>query len=103
MGVKKRRPKTERKRPKVSAATTRSRAGPGFDFEDQIAAYLLLQMLMGHALPDTDDAIGSRLQTQTWEAGWFIDDLLATSQPETDAQRRVAVSCKSSPQVTASG
>jgi hypothetical protein len=96
------RPK-KRKRVKLASATTRSTAGPGFAFEDQIGAYFLLQMLMGEALPGTDDAIGSRLQTQTKQLGWFIDDLLATSHPGAETQRRVAVSCKSNTQVSANG
>jgi hypothetical protein len=98
-----RRPKSRKKKVRASVATTRSRAGPGFAFEDQIGAYLLLQMLMGEALPSTEDAIGSRLQTQTKELGWSIDDLLATSYPGAETQRRVAVSCKSSMQVSAAG
>ncbi|MBV8755108.1 MAG: ATP-binding protein [Hyphomicrobiales bacterium] len=98
-----RRPKRRKKKVKASVATTRSRAGPGFAFEDQIGAYLLLQMLMGEALPGTEDSIGSRLQTQTKELGWAIDDLLATSHPATETQRRAAVSCKSSIQVSANG
>ena len=60
-------------------------------------------MLMGEALPSTEDAIGSRLQTQIKELGWSIDDLLATSYPGAETQRRVAVSCKSSMQVSAAG
>jgi hypothetical protein len=102
-GQKIRRSKSSKKKVKASVATTRSRAGPGFAFEDQIGAYLLLQMLMGEALPGTEDAIGSRLQTQTKELGWSIDDLLATSHPDAETQFRVAVSCKSSTQVSAAG
>jgi len=98
-----RRPKIRKKKVKASVATTRSRAGPGFAFEDQFGAYLLLQTLMGEALPGTEDAIGTRLQTQTKELGWSIDDLLATSKPDAETQRRVAVSCKSSTQVSAAG
>jgi hypothetical protein len=98
-----RRSKSRKKKLKASVATTRSRAGPGFAFEDQIGAYLLLQMLMGEALPGAEDAVGSRLQTQTKELGWSIDDLLATSHPDTETRCRVAVSCKSSTQVSAAG
>jgi hypothetical protein len=76
---------------------------PLFAFEDQIGAYLLLQMLMGEALPGSDDSTGSRLQTQTKALRWSIDDLLATSDPGLSTQRQLAVSCKSSHQVTASG
>lgn len=96
-------PKRRNKNVRAVVATTRSRAGPGFAFEDQIGAYLLLQMLMGETLPGTEDAIGSRLQTQTKELGWSIDDLLATSHPDAETQHRVAVSCKSSTQVSAAG
>jgi hypothetical protein len=98
-----RRSRSRKKEIKAPVATTRSRAGPGFAFEDQIGAYLLLQMLMGEALPGTEDAIGSRLQTQTKELGWSIDDLLATSHPDAETQCHVAVSCKSSTQVSAAG
>jgi hypothetical protein len=100
-----RRQKPKKKQAKVGAshATTRSTAGPGFAFEDQIGAYLLLQMLMGETLPGSDDSIGSRLQTQTKALHWSIDDLLATGDPGLSTQRQLAVSCKSSHQVTASG
>ena len=98
-----RRLKRRKKKSAASVSTTRSRAGPGFAFEDQIGAYLLLQMLMGEALPGSEDAIGSRLQAQTKELDWSIDDLRATSYPDTETQRRVAVSCKSSAQVSAAG
>ena len=96
------RPK-RKKRVKEANATTRSTAGPGFAFEDQIGAYLLLQMLMGESLPGSDDAIGCRLQTQTKSLRWSIDDLLATSDPGIDTQRQLAVSCKSNRQVTGAG
>jgi len=103
MAVKKRRPKKGEKKSKVSVATPRSRAGLGFDFEDQVGAYLLLRMLTGQALLGADDAIGSRLQTQTAQLGWSLDDLLVSSDPDTDRERRVAISCKSNTQVSASG
>src|ERR1700686_1151010 len=88
---------------KSASVTTRSTAGPGFAFEDQIGAYLLLQMLMGEALSGSDDSIASRLQTQTKALRWTIDDLLATSDPGLGTQRQLAVSCKSNHQVTAAG
>jgi hypothetical protein len=92
----------ERKKPKTAAVTTRSTAGPGFDFEDQIAAYLLLKMLAGESLPGLEDSVGSKLRTQTRALGWAIDDLLAISNPNVETQRQLAVSCKSSVQVSAS-
>jgi hypothetical protein len=83
--------------------TTRSTAGPGFAFEDQISAYLLLQGIMGEALPGSSDAILSRLQSQTKALRWSVDDLLATGNSGTSSQHQLAISCKSSHQVTGAG
>lgn len=83
-------------------ATTRSTAGPGFAFEDQVAAWLLLKMLSGEAMPGMDGRHGSRLQFQTNALGWLIDDLLVTCGPTSD-ETHLAISCKSSVQVTSSG
>lgn len=100
---KRQKPRKRQARVKSSNATTRSTAGPGFAFEDQIGAYLLLQMLMGEALPGSEDSIASRLQTQTKAIRWSIDDLLATSDLGLASQRQLAVSCKSGHQVTGAG
>ena len=48
----------------MKAVTTRSTAGPGFDFEDQIAAWLLLKMLTGETIPGMDHRLGLRLQSR---------------------------------------
>lgn len=52
----------------VRPSTTRSTAGPGFDFEDQVAAWLLLKMLTGQPLPGIE-GIGTRLQMQVESLG----------------------------------
>lgn len=83
-------------------ATTRSTAGPGFNFEDQVGAWLLTKMLCGEPIPGID-ASGSQLQTQTHALGWDIDDLLATGTTDSGVLRYLALSCKSSVQVTSSG
>jgi hypothetical protein len=83
-------------------ATTRSTAGPGFDFEDQVAAWLLLKMLTGEAMPGMDGCFGLRLQSQTRALGWLIDDLLATCKQESE-ESHLALSCKSNLQVTSAG
>ena len=88
---------------KKTAGTTRSTAGPGFAFEDQVAAWLLLKMLTGEALPGMQNSSGMRLQTQTSALDWFIDDLLVVSGMEPSEQRQLAISCKSNVQVTSSG
>ncbi|MFZ0246604.1 hypothetical protein [Candidatus Binatus sp.] len=101
--VKKGKPKA--KKPKNaktrSPATTRSTAGPGFTFEDQVAAWLLTQMLSGEALPGIGPG-GTQLQSQVSALAWHIDDLLVTAvqQPKS---RRIALSCKSNQQVSSAG
>jgi hypothetical protein len=83
-------------------STTRSTAGPGFDFEDRVAAWLLLKALSGHPLPSVD-GIAARLQMQTEALGWAIDDILLTARVSPDDERHLAISCKSNVQVTRSG
>src|SRR6516225_7685202 len=86
----------------VRPSTTRSTAGPGFDFEDRVAAWLLLKVLTGQPLPGVE-GIGTRLQMQVEALGWAIDDILLTATVSPDDQRHLAISCKSNVQVTASG
>lgn len=86
----------------VKSSTTRSTAGPGFDFEDQVAAWLLLKVLIGQPLPGIE-GVGTRLQMQVESLGWAIDDILLTTIESSDGQRHLAMSCKSNVQVTTSG
>ena len=86
---------------RTGTATTRSTAGPGFDFEDRVAALLLLRMLTGEAQPATEGA-GVQIQTQTEPAGWKLDDLLVTTL-SAGTYPRLAISCKSNVQVTRNG
>ena len=83
-------------------STTRSTAGPGFDFEDRVAAWLLLKVLTGQPLPGIEGS-ATRLQMQVEALGWDIDDILLTATVSPDDQRHLAISCKSNVQVTASG
>jgi hypothetical protein len=92
---------SKRLKKKVRPSTTRSTAGPGFDFEDQVAAWLLLKVLTGQPLPGVE-GIGARLQMQVEGLGWAIDDILLTTTVSVDDQRHLAISCKSNVQVTAS-
>jgi hypothetical protein len=87
---------------KKYVATTRSTAGSGFDFEDQVGARLLVRMLTGEVIPDMGGRLGWRLQSQTRALEWQIDDLLVTCGPEPD-QAFLALSCKSNLQVTRAG
>src|SRR5260221_14023332 len=90
------------KKKSVRPSTTRSTAGPGFDFEDHVAAWLLLKALSGQPLPGVE-GIGTRLQMQTEALGWAIDDILLTTAVAPDDTRQLAISCKSNVQVSASG
>lgn len=90
-----RRSKTRAARP----STTRSTAGPGFDFEDRVAAWLLLKALIGQPLPGIA-GIAVRLQMQVEALGWYLDDILLTSEEGADTRCRLAISCKSNVQVT---
>jgi hypothetical protein len=102
--AKKQKPKSSaKKRPAKKTtvtATRRSTAGTGFDFEDCVAAWLLLQALAGRDLPIEGSV--QRLQMQTGSLQWDIDDLLVTTQVETVAPR-LAISCKGNVQVSVNG
>ncbi len=91
---------TKKKLPRPS--TTRSTAGPGFDFEDRVGAWLLLQALTGQPLPGVE-GIGTRLQMQTEALGWSIDDILLTTTVSPHDPRHLAISCKSNVQVSGIG
>ncbi|MGY3493923.1 hypothetical protein [Bradyrhizobium sp. USDA 4502] len=99
--------KAAKKRPAKKAkkqtrpSTTRSTAGPGFDFEDRVAAWLLLKALTGEVLPSVEGT-ATRLQMQVEALHWTIDDILLTTQVPQDDRRYLAISCKGNVQVTAS-
>lgn len=90
------------KKKKATPATTRSTAGPGFRFEDQVAAWLLLQALTGQELQGVKGSV-NRLQMQVSALGWHLDDILFTTDAGSGDERRLAISCKSNEQVSAAG
>ncbi|WP_316171763.1 hypothetical protein [Bradyrhizobium sp. SZCCHNRI1058] len=94
-------PKEPARKRSSRPSTTRSTAGPGFDFEDRVAAWLLLKALTGEQLPAIE-GIAERLQMQTEALHWAIDDILLVTRVSQDDQRQLAISCKSNEQVTAS-
>ncbi|MEO0449265.1 MAG: ATP-binding protein [Pseudomonadota bacterium] len=81
--------------------TPRESAGIGFDYEDHIAAWLLLQILNGGRIFGLN---GSPLQVrwQTRASGWEFDDLLITLR-DSDKTFHLAISCKLPKQFTSSG
>jgi len=83
-------------------ATRRSTSGAGFDFEDQISAWLMAKMLAGERAPAIGGT-GTQLQAQVDALGWRIDDLLLTTQGNSGVSGCLAISAKGNQQVTASG
>lgn len=98
----KQKPKAKKAKAKKPNATTRSTGGAGFNFEDQISAWLLLKMLRGESIPGVN-AAGYQVQMQTKAMGWTIDDLLVTATANDGKRRQLAISSKGNVQVTASG
>lgn len=83
-------------------ATTRSTAGPGFAFEDLAAADLLTRFILD--MPITGiDVPGQEILSQAGALGWTIEDLVCVGADPDGNARRLALSCKSNVQVTASG
>ena len=61
---------TQKKR-RSRRATTRSTAGPGYQFEDLVAAWLMVKMLRGEVIPGIN-VPGNKLQMQTSSLGWGL-------------------------------
>jgi hypothetical protein len=72
--------------------------GIGYSYEDQVGAYLLAAALLG-AEPRPGLGPAARLDFQTKNAGWALDDLLYTSEDGS----RCALSIKSAHQFSANG
>jgi len=84
------------------AKTRRVTAGTGFGFEDQVAAWCLLRGLLGEPLPGVTGKF-TRLQMQTSQLGWLLDDILVTVVDQAAGEHRLAISCKANVQVSSSG
>ena len=65
-------------------ATTRSTAGPGYQFEDLVAAWLMVKMLRGEVIPGIN-VPGNKLQMQTSSLG--IDVVREGLEPSTSLMR----------------
>jgi len=80
-------------------ATTRSTAGPGYDFEDRVAAWIMVGMLHGEPLP----IAGVHTTVVRWQTRQMIDDLAVLGTDADGAHHTFALSCKSNVQVTSNG
>lgn len=85
-----------------TVATTRSTAGPGFVFEDLVAADMLTRFILDMPIPGIE-AAGGEILSQAGALGWAIDDLICVGFDPSGGARRLALSCKSNVQVTAFG
>ncbi len=85
-----------------TVATTRSTAGPGFAFEDLVAADLIARFILDMPTPGIEVS-GREILSQAGALGWAIDDLVCVGVGPDGQARHLALSCKSSVQVTASG
>ena len=85
-----------------TVATTRSTAGPGFAFEDLVAADLLTRFILDIPIPGIE-ASGHEILSQAGAMGWTIDDLVCVGSTPGENAHRLALSCKSNVQVTVSG
>src|SRR5687768_15585888 len=77
-------------------------SGAGFDFEDQISAWLQVKMLAGEPAPAVGGRI-TKIQAQVSALGWQIEDLLVTAAHDDGTEARLAISAKGNQQVSASG
>jgi len=93
---------SKRRKASPATASTRSTAGPGFRFEDFVAAYILVQALNRAELPGIGTDPVEQVQTQVGPLGWALDDLLVTTRTEATS-RRLSISCKDNVQVSANG
>jgi hypothetical protein len=82
-------------------ASVQLTGGAGFEYEDQVAAFFATAMLAGTQPLGLDIGGVVKLDWQTRESGWLLDDLLVTlARPSTG---HLAISIKSDRQVTGSG
>lgn len=83
-----------------NVAPPKNTGGGGFVFEDDICAWLLAAMLVGEPVFGVDCGPPVRLDFQTRPDGWFLDDVLVTTNVGA-SPHRFALSVKSNVQFTA--
>ena len=71
--------KTQQPRKRKTVATTRSTAGPGFEFEDRVAADLLTRFILDMPIAGIE-VEGAEILSQAGALGWAIDDLICVGR-----------------------
>ena len=64
-------------------SSPKNTAGAGFVFEDDVCAWLMACMLAGKSVFGPEYGPPIRLDFQTRPAGWFLDDVLVTTNGDT--------------------
>lgn len=86
----------------VRTTPTTLSGGAGFNYEDRVAAYFLVQMLAGSQPLGAEFGIVTAVDFQVQDAGWLLEDLLVTFHDGTE-HHSFAISIKSNRQVTRNG
>ena len=76
--------------------------GPGFNFEDDVAAHFLLDMLTGIASFGVEHGQVVQVDWQVRDSDWLLDDLAVTLESAA-GRRTAALSVKSHRQITEAG
>lgn len=84
-------------------ATPKQSGGGGFSFADKVSAFYLLRMLSGRLPLDADAGQIDAIRFEKRVDGWFLDDIVLLLRRLDDGTAAVAVSVKSSAQITAKG
>lgn len=80
-----------------NVAPPKSTSGGGFLFEDKVCAWFVVQMLCGEAPLEPMLGVATRIDFQTRPDGWFLDDVLLTTNGQ-NGPHRFAWSIKSNTQ-----
>ncbi|MFY0524036.1 hypothetical protein ACN28I_12990 [Archangium gephyra] len=75
-------------------ASPKSSGGGGYNFEDEVSAWWMLNLLAGRCPLDTRAGPPTQLSFQARADGWLLDDLVANFAPR-DGPVRAAISVKS--------
>jgi hypothetical protein len=76
--------------------------GAGFNFEDKVAAYYMACMLSGPTPLGNEFGHVIKIDFQTEESGWLLDDLIITLS-NNEITRKLAISIKRDKQLKQSG
>jgi len=86
----------------TKAAPPELTGGKGFEYEDHVGAWFLLQMLAGRQPLGPEYGTITGVHFQTKESGWLLDDLLVVLS-ERGQEHFFAISIKRHRQVTRNG